>query len=240
MGAVRFIYGKLPYELTIEELEPAQTVPGEGYVVAPFPVRHRGAAFGYALVEDDRPGHLDAELAQRLGVTPGPDLGRLQRGETVGDVRPEQVVGPARAGRKIVLSGDTCPCETLALAADQATVLVHEATFADDELDRARVTQHSTASQAAELARAANVHMLALTHISTRYAGKELRAQARTLFAATEAPHDFDTIEVPFPERGEPLLVRWRPNARRPPAESEVPPEAAAAPTAAPEVVAQR
>ena len=118
-------------------------------------------------------------------------------------------MGPEREGRKVVLSGDTEPCEALAIAAHQADVLVHEATFAEEEAERARLTAHSTARQAAELARDAEVRLLALTHMSTRYAGGELRDEARAVFAATEAPRDFDTIEVPFPERGPATLVRW-------------------------------
>ena len=173
-------------------------------------MRHRGSALGYALVEDERPGRFDAELARRLGVAPGPDFGRVQRGEVVNGVAPEQVVGPARQGRKVVISGDTAPCEALAVAAQEADVLVHEATFAHEERDRARQTGHSTARQAAELARDAGVGVLALTHVSTRYAGGELRDEARAVFAATEVPRDFDTIEVPFPERGPPELVRWK------------------------------
>ncbi len=209
MGAVRFIYGRLPYELEIVEMGPAETIARDGYAVASIPVRHRtNVAYGYVLAEDARPGHLDAELAERLGVRPGPDFGRLQRGEVVEGVHPDQVMGPRREGRKIVLSGDTAPCEAVLVAAHAADVLIHESTFAEEEAERARQTLHSTAPQAAELARGAEVRMLALTHISTRYAGGELREQARLLFAATEAPRDFDTIEVPFPERGEPQLLR--------------------------------
>jgi ribonuclease Z len=186
MGAMRVVYGRLPYKLSIVELQPAQTVKRDGYLIAAIPVRHRGdASYGYALVEEPRPGHLDARLAAELGVTPGPDFGRLQRGETVAGVKPEQVLGPTREGRKIVLSGDTSPCEALAIAAHQADVLVHEATFAEEELERARQTSHSTARQAAELARDAEVRMLALTHVSSRYAGRELRDEARAVFAAT-------------------------------------------------------
>jgi ribonuclease Z len=211
MEATRFIYGRrLPYKLSVVELGAAETVRLDGYLVAAIPVRHRGAsALGYALVEDSRPGHLDPELAERLGVRPGPDFGRLVRGETVNGVAPEQVVGPMREGRKVVLSGDTSPCEALAIAAHQADVLVHEATFAEEESERARLTGHSTACQAAELARAAQVRMLVLTHVSTRYAGGELRDEARAVFTATEVPRDFDTVEVPFPERGPARLVRW-------------------------------
>lgn len=210
MGTMRGIFGRLPYKLSIVELEPAETVQRDGYLIAAVPVSHRAeSSFGYALVEEPRPGHLDARLAEELGVRPGPDFGRLQRGESVGGVMPEQVMGPTREGRKIVLSGDTVPCEALALAAHQADVLVHEATFMEDEAERARLTSHSTARGAAELALKAEARLLALTHISSRYAGGELRDEARAVFAATEAPRDFDTIEVPFPERGVAELVRW-------------------------------
>jgi ribonuclease Z len=210
MGAMRIIYGRLPYRLSIVELEPAQTVQHDGYLIAAIPVRHKvDAAFGYALVEDTRPGHLDPQLAEQLGVTPGPDFGRLQRGETVAGVKPEQVMGPTREGRKVVLSGDTAPCEALAIAAHEADVLVHEATFLHEEAERARLTLHSTARQAAELAREAQVRMLALTHVSSRYAGGELRDEARAIFPGTEALRDFDTIDVPFPERGRAKLERW-------------------------------
>jgi ribonuclease Z len=210
MGAMLVVYGRLPYELSVVELAPAQSVDRDGYAITAIPVRHRGeASFGYALVEEPRPGHLDARLAQELGVMPGPDFGRLQRGESVNGVAPAQVMGPAREGRKIVLSGDTARCEALAIAAHQADVLVHEATFAEEEAERARQTAHSTARQAAQLASDAEARMLALTHLSNRYAGRELREQARAIFATTEVPRDFDTIEVPFPERGPATLLRW-------------------------------
>jgi ribonuclease Z len=210
MGAMRLVYGRLPYELGIVELEPAETVERGDYLIAAVPVSHHtSSAFGYAIVEQPRPGHLDAKLAESLGVRPGPDFGRLQRGETVNGVLPEQVMGPEREGRKIVLSGDTQPCEALAIAAHQADLLVHEATFSEDELDRARMTAHSTARQAAELARDADVRLLALTHVSSRYGGAQLRDEARAVFANTEAPRDFDTIDVPFPERGGAKLERW-------------------------------
>jgi ribonuclease Z len=210
MEETRFVYGRLSYRLLVQELDPGETVRFDGYEVVGIPVRHKGAsAYGYALVERARPGHLDPELAQRLGVTPGPDFGRLTRGETVNGVSPEQVMGPEREGRKIVISGDTAPCETLKIAAHEADVLVHEATFAEEEAERAAQTGHSTARQAAALARDASVRLLALTHVSSRYAGNELRDQARAVFANTESPRDFDSIEVPFPERGPAQLVRW-------------------------------
>ncbi|MBV9413512.1 MAG: hypothetical protein JO363_00890, partial [Solirubrobacterales bacterium] len=140
---------------------------------------------------------------------PGPEFGRLQRGETIRGVRPEQVLGPARAGRKVVISGDTSPSETLQVASDAADLLVHEATFAEEERERAAETGHSTAAQAAALARDARVTMLALTHFSTRYPTGLLRDEARAIFPRTVLPRDFDSIDIPFPERGEPELIRW-------------------------------
>jgi ribonuclease Z len=211
MGEMRVVYGRrLPYELSFQEIEPWGEVELGGYRMTAVPVRHGNrAAYGYALIEDDRPGEFDPAEAERLGVRPGPDFGRLQRGEVVHGVRPEQVMGESREGRRVVISGDTAPVQALAVAAHAADLLVHEATFAEEEAERARETFHSTARQAAELASEAEVRLLALTHISSRYAGGEIREQARAVFAATEAPRDFDTIEVPFPERGGARLVRW-------------------------------
>jgi ribonuclease Z len=235
MADMRVVYGRLPYELGIVELAPAQTVQRDGYIVAAIPVSHKGAtSFGYALVEEPRPGHLDPRLAEELGVSPGPDFGRLQRGETVAGVKPEQVMGPSREGRKIVISGDTSPCEALGIAAHQADVLVHEATFVQEEAERARQTLHSTARQAAELARDADVRLLVLTHFSSRYAGGELRDEARAVFAATEAARDFDTVDVPFPERGAATLVRWSERLARERAQAGVTDAAAPEPVASP------
>jgi ribonuclease Z len=217
MRAMRAVYGRLRFPFRLHELEAGDAVEFDGYEVGAFNVRHRGRAFGYALVEDRRPGRFDADLAERLGVPFGPDFGRLQRGEEVGGVRPEQVIGPERPGRRVVLSGDTAPCEMLRAAAQDADLLVHEATFAESERDRATETGHSTARQAAETALDAGVRMLALTHVSTRYAGAEIRDEARAVFPRTELPRDFDTIAIPFRERGEPELVRWD---ARPPAEA--------------------
>lgn len=224
---MRPVYGRPRYGLTIRDLEPGEAVRRDDLEIIPISVRHRTTAFGYALVEDERPGRFDVELATRLGVTPGPDFGRLQRGETVDGVTPEQVVGEARRGRKVVISGDTAPTDAVVVAAHRADVLVHEATFAHEDADRAAATGHSTARQAAQVAADAEVTMLALTHLSSRYAGHEIRDEARAVFAATEVPRDFDTIEIPLPERGAPELVRWDPPRRqappRPPAPLESP-----------------
>jgi ribonuclease Z len=208
LDAMRVAWGRVAYPLALEELDPHDEVAFDGYVIAPFPVEHRVRAYGYAFAEDDRPGRFDAETARALGVTPGPDFGRLQAGETVGGVRPEQVLGDPRPGRKIVYTGDTAPCQATEVFAHQADLLVHEATFLDDELARARETGHSTARQAAEVAVAAGVRLLALTHLSTRYFPRDIRDEARAVFPEALVPRDFDTIEVPFPERGEPHLVK--------------------------------
>src|ERR1700690_3654762 len=125
--SVKRVYGKLCFELEVIELEAGESVRRDTLEIGAVNVRHRVLAYGYLLAGAPRPGRFDAELAQSLGVTPGPDFGRLQRGETVAGVRPEQVIGDERAGRKIAVSGDTAPCETLAIAAHGADLLVHEA-----------------------------------------------------------------------------------------------------------------
>ena len=208
LQAMRPAWGRVGFGLALEELDPHEEVAFAGYTVAPFPVDHRVPAYGYAFAEDDRPGRFDAQAAVALGVEPGPDFGRLQAGETVDGVRPEQVVGEPRRGRRIVISGDTAPCQATEVFAHEADLLVHEATFLDDELERARETGHSTARQAAEVARAAGVRLLALTHLSTRYFPRDVRDEARAVFPNTIVPRDFDTIDIPFPERGEPHLVK--------------------------------
>jgi ribonuclease Z len=206
--------GRVRYPLELVELAPGDVLQRDGYKIAPVPVSHRVQAFGYVLYEDPRPGEFDPEAAVRLGLQPGPEFGRLQRGETIRGVAPEQVVGPPRAGRKLVISGDTAPSEAVRVAAHQAELLIHEATFAEDELDRAAETSHSTAAQAATVAAQAEVRMLALTHLSSRYPPSVLRDEARAVFPATVLPRDFDTIEIPLPERGEPQLTRWEDRPR--------------------------
>ncbi len=205
--------GRVRFELQLVELEPGETLGRDGYTIATVPVSHRLPAYGYVLFEDERPGVFDPARAGELGIVPGPEFGRLQRGETVRGVTPDQVMGSARLGRKLAISGDTTPCAELQTAAHGADLLVHEATFAEEEIERAAQTAHSTAGQAAVLARDAEVRMLALTHVSTRYPLRQLRDEARAVFPETVLPRDFDEIEVPHPERGLPELVRWQDRA---------------------------
>ncbi len=205
--------GRLPYELNVVELEAGASIERGEYRVDAFAVDHGVSAVGYAVVEHERPGRFDVEAADALGVPPGRPRGVLQAGEaiTLGDGRvitPDSVLGPGRPGRTIVLTGDTAPSPSVVQAAHLADVLVHEATFTAEEKARARETMHATAAEAAEVARLAEVKLLALTHVSTRYFGPELAREAREIFADTVVPRDFDLIQVPYAERGAPELVR--------------------------------
>jgi ribonuclease Z len=210
---LRPFVGRLPYELTTIELEPGETLERGEYVLETFPVEHGVSAVGYALVEHERPGRFDVDAADALGVPEGRERGILQGGEpiTLPDGRvitPDVVLGPARPGRKIVLTGDTAPSPGVVQAAHNADLLVHEATFSEEEKERARDTLHATAAEAAEVARLAGVKLLALTHLSSRYFGPDLLREAREVFPETVVPRDFDLVEVPFPERGTPQLVK--------------------------------
>jgi ribonuclease Z len=204
--------GRLPYPMSLVELEPGETVPRGEYAIEPFAADHGVAALGYALVEPERPGRFDVAVADGLGVPAGPARGRLQAGEDVElpdgrTVTPADVLGEPRPGRRIVISGDTTPSPTVVQAAHGADLLVHEASFLTQEAERARETNHSTAAEAAEVASLAQVRLLALTHVSPRYFGPELAEEARAVFPDTVVPRDFDVIEVPFAERGKPELV---------------------------------
>jgi ribonuclease Z len=212
-AALRRLTGRLPFEVRLRELAPGDRLERDGYAIDAFAVRHGRSALGYAFVEDARPGRFDDEAADALGVPFGPERGVLQRGEpvTLSDgrvVSPEQLVGEPRAGRRVVLAGDSAPSEHVVAASTGADLLVHEATFCAEEEERARETSHSTAADAAAVALAAGVRMLALIHLSSRYFGSEVAREARAIFPDTVVPKDFDVIEVPFPERGPPELRR--------------------------------
>jgi ribonuclease Z len=210
------IIGRIGFGLDLVELKPGEGVAHDGYEVRSFEVAHGVRASGYALVEEERPGRFDLEAAKRLGVPEGPAFAALQRGEEVegssGPVRPDQVVGADRAGRTIVLTGDTSPCPATVAAAADAELLIHDASFSEEDAERAAESGHSTVTQAAAVAAEAHVKLLALVHISSRYHVGEVLKDAQASFEPTIAPRDFDVIEIPFPERGEPRLI---PNGAR-------------------------
>jgi ribonuclease Z len=213
VSSIRRIMGRLSYRVDTTELSPGDVAfERDGYRVQTFRVDHGVPALGIALVEETRPGRFDNDVAESLGVPHGPERGALQRGEavTLADgriVSPADVVGEARAGRKVVLTGDTAPAASVVEAASGADLLVHEATFCADDRARARETRHSTAGEAALVAREAEVKLLALTHVSGRYYGPDVADEARQLFPETVVPRDFDVVEIPLPERGGPVHV---------------------------------
>jgi len=210
------IVGRLHFGVELVELAPGEAVAHDGYEIQPFEAAHSVRANGYALVESQRPGRFDLEAAKRLGVPEGPAFAALQRGEVVeggsGPVRPQDVVGASRPGRTVVLTGDTSPSPATVAAAADAELLIHDASFAEEEVQRAAETGHSTVGQAAAVAREAHVKMLALVHISSRYHVGKVLEEAQEVYEPTVAPKDFDVIEIPFPERGYPELI---PNGAR-------------------------
>jgi ribonuclease Z len=199
---------RLAFDVRIHEVAAGDTVRRDGCDMIAFETDHRTPSVGWALVEDVRPGRFHPEKAHALGVPKGPLFGALQRGREVTleggrVVRPEEVVEAPRRGRRVVVSGDTRPCRGTVEAARGADLLVHDSTFGDAEQARAEETMHSTAREAARVARDAGVHRLVLTHLSTRYDREFsiLVEQARAEYAgALEVAADGMVIEVPLPE----------------------------------------
>ena len=208
--AVQLGVERSPYPIEIHEVRPDDAFGRDAYAIEVFAVEHGRDAVGYALREHERLGRFDPDKARELGVPEGPLWGQLHRGESVevgeGEKRhtvsPESIVGPTRPGRLVVYSGDTRPCESVVRVAEGADLLIHEATFGHEEHERARETDHSTAVEAAQVALAAQVKRLALTHLSARYSAipKELLKEARQVFKETVVAKDGLEIEVPFDE----------------------------------------
>jgi len=197
---------RLSYPVEITELTPGQAVKRKEYAILPFPVEHRGAiAVGYALIEDVRRGRFNPDLARELGIPEGPLWGRIHKGEsiTLDDgrvIEPSTLVGPTREGRRVVITGDTRPCAATIEASQGANLLVHESTFGDEEMERAVETGHSTAREAAQVAAAAGVGQLVLTHFSARYSRdpSDLDREARQLFPRVTIARDGMEIDIPF------------------------------------------
>ncbi|TVP74738.1 MAG: ribonuclease Z [Gemmatimonadales bacterium] len=196
---------RVPFPVRIVEMEPGDAIPGDGFEIAAIEVEHGTPAVGYSLREFPRPGRFDVERARSLGVPEGPLFGRLHAGESVEvdgrTIRPQEVVGPERPGRKVVYTGDTAPVASVVAEAEGAQLLVHDATFGDDEVSRARDTFHTTARQAAEVGRRAGVERLVLTHLSARYAANPspLQAQARRVFPGAVVGSDGLELEIGYP-----------------------------------------
>ena len=195
------------FPVEISEVRPGDRLRREQYDLVVFETEHRPDTVGYALAEHTRLGRFDPEHARELGVPEGPLWGRLHKGETIvledgRSVAPADLVGSPRRGRTLVYSGDTRPSLAVVEAARGADLLIHEATFGSDELERAKETGHSTAAEAARVALEAGVRRLVLTHISPRYSrdAPELLAEARAIFPETVVARDGLTVDVPFAE----------------------------------------
>ena len=203
------------YPVRIHQVEAGDTVlDHEEYEIRAVDVDHRTTAVGYVLAEDDRKGRFDRERAEELGLEPGPKYSKLHRGEAVEHegrtIEPKEVVGPPRPGRRFVYTGDTRPTEAVIEAAEDADLLVHDATFGDDHHDRAAKTAHSTAREAATVAREAGAKRLALTHLSTRYTGRgwQLENQAEEVFDGRVFMADDGTrVDVPYPDADREFLI---------------------------------
>ncbi|MBW7933439.1 MAG: ribonuclease Z [Gemmatimonadaceae bacterium] len=199
---------RLTYAVELNELAPGDAVKRKEYAIVPYAVDHRGVtALGYALVEETRRGRFNPDLARALGIPEGPLWGRIHRGEsvTLDDgrvVESSELVGPTRAARRVVITGDTRPCAATIDIALGADLLVHESTFGDEEAERAVETGHSTAREAAQVALGAGVRRLALTHFSARYSRdpSDLDREARSVFANVTIARDGMEIDVPFVE----------------------------------------
>ena len=206
MQAIAIGSDKQPFPLEIMEVAPDTLIPRKGYSILPYAVDHKDRlALGYALIEDIRLGRFNPDKAREMGIPEGPAWGKLHKGQsvTLDDgrvVQPSELVGPSRAGRRIVFTGDSRPAESTVRAAEGADLLIHEATFADDEQPRAIETGHATAREAAEIAAKAGVKQLVLTHLSARYSvnASELLGQAREIFPGTIIARDGTEVEVPF------------------------------------------
>lgn len=188
-----------------KELAPATSVDCGEFEVRAFEAAHTVPGLGYVLEEKMRPGRFRREAAEALGIPPGPMYSRLQQGQAVTHgsrtIRPEDVLGPPRRGRKIVYTGDSMPSDALIEASRRADVLIHDATSDAAMEEKANRYGHSSSRQAAEVAKAAGVGLLVLTHMSPRYEDPStILADAKGVFGNVRVADDFMEIEVPYPE----------------------------------------
>ena len=204
--AKEFGVDRVGFPVEIIELEPLQRVEYKDYAIIPFPVDHGPSlSMGYAMVEAIRKGRFNPDRARELGIPEGPMWGQIHRGlpVTLPDgrvIEPRELVGEARPGRTVVITGDTRPCDATVEMSKDADLLLHEATFADEEAERARETGHSTAREAAGVAARANVRKLVLTHLSARYSRdpSDLTREAKEVFGNSIVGRDGMEIQIPF------------------------------------------
>ena len=198
-----------PMEIHLREIEPGEFFRGDDFSVSAIPVFHRGPdCYGFLFEEKTRRPFLP-ERAEALAIPPGPWRRDLVNGQavTLPDGRvitPDQVMGPERAGTRLVHIGDAGRTDNLMHACQGADALVIEATYLDDESEMAGEFAHLTARQAAELAQQAQVKNLILTHISRRYRERDVLAEAQAIFPATRVARDFDHLQV---RRGELIKI---------------------------------
>jgi len=192
---------RVPFPVEITEMKPGEALKRDDYEIRAFATEHGGGggSVGYALREFERRGRFDVEKAKAAGIPEGPLWGKIAKGEMPG---PEGVVGPPRAGRLVVFTGDTRPSASVIDAAKGADLLIHEATFGEEEKDRAKETGHSTAKEAAQVALAAGVKKLMMCHVSARYSmsADELVKEAREVFPNSSVAKDGMEVDVPFSE----------------------------------------
>ena len=189
--------GETTYPVDVVELSGGETFQVGTMTVECYPTDHGMPSVGYVVREPDRPGKLDRDAALALGIRDGPDMAKLKNGETVNGVRPEQVLGPSARGQSVSYTGDTLPCQSVVEASRGVDVLVHEATYTESEADQARDHYHSTSMSAAEVARAAGVGCLMLTHISNRYDDRGvILEEARATFPNSFVAEDMDLYEI--------------------------------------------
>ncbi len=201
LGACRV---ELPFVVRISEISEGIIYRSRGFTIDTMAVDHSVEAYAYRLKENDRPGRMNVEYLESIGLERGPKWGLLQRGVPVEHkgqiIDPAKAVGPPRPGRTIVYTGDTRPVDRLIDFSKNADVLIHDATFSSEHLKKAMEDGHSTAEQAAEIALKANVRELYLFHISPRYQDNEekLLSEAKKIFQRSYLPHDLDKVEVPY------------------------------------------
>jgi ribonuclease Z len=190
------------FDVHAMELEPGEVLKMKGFQVRTFSTNHSVPSLGYSLEEDTRLGRFNRDAAIALGIPPGPLFGKLQHGQAIeidgNKIEPHQVMGPARPGRKIVYTGDTRPCKSVQLASKGADLLIHDCALANDMGQWARETKHSTATEAAEIAKSADVGQLVLTHISSRYSEdtSKLLKEAKSIFERTIVAEDLMSLEI--------------------------------------------